>query len=436
VTQERFDTVVVGAGISGLGLACLLGQSGQRVLTLEKGRELGGRAHSFLQRGHTTNMGGPRAGLENGKVDGLFAALGKEPGERGFFDDVKTVYDGELISLPELAFRGSVEEAGIMIKSAVQILEQGDLAGYDAMSAHDWVSEFVTSREVIDVARFSGIVMSTLPRLEDISASTLFESIRIISKNPRIYLAAHGYGDFIRILAETSRECGGEVRAHAVVDEIVVEDGHVRGVVFHDGQTRKKETIEASRVVTAFPIWDLFKIADRTLFPAEFHEKIACVDRKTAIFGITAATSEPIYEGKYFVLTDGPRCEHPISGFMASNVAPSLSPEGEHLFEVCCQCDIELGDDRERLRRTTEALQEDLDEIFPGWQEQVLWSKSYFHWEEPARNPGRAGSFRPGVKAPGVEGLYFTGDTIASRSLPGLECAADSAMLCAEAILG
>ena len=85
---------------------------------------------------------------------------------------------------------------------------------------------------------------------------------------------------------------------------------------------------------------------------------------------------------------------------------------------------------------TTEALREDLDEIFPGWQEQLLWSKSYFHWEEPARNPGREGVFRPDVKAPGVEGLYFTGDTIASRSLPGLECAADSAMLCAEEILG
>ncbi len=322
-----------------------------------------------------------------------------------------------------------------MFKSALQILEQGDLARYDAMSAHEWVSELVTSREVIDVARFTAIVMSTLPRLEDISASTLFEAIRITSTNPRIYLAAHGYGDFIRILAETSRECGGTVRAHSVVDEIVIEEGRVRGVVFHDGQTREKQTVEASRVVTAFPIWDLFKIADRSLFPAEFHEKIAGVDRKTAIFGITAAVSEPIYEGKYFVLTDGPRCGHPISGFMASNVAPSLSPEGEHLFEVCCQCDIELGDDRERLRRTTEALREDLDEIFPGWQELVLWSKSYFHWEEPARNPGREGVFRPGVKAPGVEGLYFTGDTVASRSLPGLECAADSAMLCAEAIL-
>jgi phytoene dehydrogenase-like protein len=158
--------------------------------------------------------------------------------------------------------------------------------------------------------------------------------------------------------------------------------------------------------------------------------------RKTAIFGITAALREPLYDEKFFVLTDGERCGYPIAGFMASNVTPSLAPEGEHLLEVCCQCDFELGDDRSRLNKTVDLLEEDLEEMFPGWRERVIWKKSFFHWEEPARNAGRAGVFRPESKAPGVEGLYFTGDTVASRSLPGLECAADSAMICTREILG
>jgi hypothetical protein len=38
--------------------------------------------------------------------------------------------------------------------------------------------------------------------------------------------------------------------------------------------------------------------------------------------------------------------------------------------------------------------------------------------------------------APGISGLYLAGDTVASRALPGLECAADSAMRCAAAIIG
>jgi phytoene dehydrogenase-like protein len=201
------------------------------------------------------------------------------------------------------------------------------------------------------------------------------------------------------------------------------------------GKGRDREMIEAPVVVTAFPIWDLFGLVDQGLFPADFVEKVLHLEHRTAIFGITSAVREPVYEGKYFVLTDGPRAGYPISGFMASNIAPQLSPEGEHLFEVCCQCEFELGEDRDRLRTTIEHLKKDLDEIFPGWEEKAIWTKSYFHWEEPARNPGRAGVFRPESRAPGVAGLYFTGDTVASRSLPGLECAADSAMLCAAEIL-
>ena len=433
MTRNGYDAIVIGAGISGLGLSALLAKDGMRVLTLEKGREIGGRAYSFRQRGHITNLGGPRAGLENGQVDALFAELGCEPGERGFFDGVKTFRDGELIDLPELALRGDVAQAGKLIHTAREIVEAGDLARYDAMSAREWVDSLVTSPEVIDVARFSAIVMSTLPRLEDISASTLFESLCITMRNPRIYLAAHGYGDFMRILAESSQSCGGEVRTGAAVSEIVVDDGRVRGVVL--GKGKQRETLTAPVVVTALPIWELFGLAGREHFPDDFVAMVENLEHKTAIFGITAAVREPVYEGKYFVLTDGPRAGYPISGFMASNVAPQLSPAGEHLFEVCCQCDFELGDDRDRLRATVEHLKQDLDEIFPGWQKRALWTKSYFHWEEPARNPGREGVFRPESRAPGVAGLYFTGDTVASRSLPGLECAADSAMLCAAEIL-
>jgi phytoene dehydrogenase-like protein len=430
-----YDAIVIGAGISGMGLSAFLAKGGKRVLTLEKNKEIGGRAYSFTYKGHITNMGGPRAGLEGGKVDAMFARLGVEPGERGFFDDVKTFRNGEFMSLPQLALQGNLEEAGKLMSTSKELAESGDLAEYDAMKASDWISTLVTSPEVLDVARFSGIVMSTLPRLEDMAASTLFEAMRIIQSNPRIYLAAQGYGDFMRILAETSIKHGGEVRTRASVGEIAIEDGRVRGVIVKAGG-KQPERIEAPLVIAALPIWELFKMADPGAFPKQFVAQVKHLARKTAIFGITAALREPLYHDKFFVLTDGKRCGYPVSGFMASNVTPSVAPEGEHLFEVCCQCEFELGDDRARLNQTVDLLKEDLEEMFPGWQDGVIWQKSYFHWEEPARNAGRAGVFRPESKAPGVEGLYFAGDTVASRSLPGLECAADSAMICATKILG
>jgi phytoene dehydrogenase-like protein len=419
MTPSSYDVIVIGSGISGLGLSALLAKAGKRVLTLEWAKHIGGRAHSFEFQGHITNIGGPRAGLADGKVDALFAKVGVEPGERGFFEDVKTFRDGEFISLPTLAMRGNLEEAAKLMSMTKELAESGDLAKYDAMTAQEWIEPLVKSREVLDTARYAGIVMNTIPRFEDMAASALFEAMRIIQLNPRIYLAAHGYGDFMQILADASIAKGGEVRTSSKVDEILIEDGRVRGVLVN--KAGGAERIEAPVVVAALPVWDLFDMADESLFPKDFVTQVKHLERTTAIFGITASVREPLYDGKYFILTDGERCQHPISAFMASNVAPAVAPEGEHLFEVCCQCAMEIGDDPEYLDDLIELLREDLEEMLPGWQEKVIWQKYYFHWEEPARTAGRAGVFRPDVVAPGVEGLYLTGDTVASRSLPGLE---------------
>ena len=83
-----------------------------------------------------------------------------------------------------------------------------------------------------------------------------------------------------------------------------------------------------------------------------------------------------------------------------------------------------------------EMLLKDLQQFYPGWDKDALWSSIYFHYEEPKRTVGRAGKYRPGNKAPNIDGLYFCGDSVASRAVPGMECASDSAMMCAKEILG
>lgn len=427
------DVVVIGGGISGLGVSALLARSGRSVLTLERAKDLGGRAYSYERRGHVTNVGGPRAGLDAGKVDELFAAVGREPGRRGFFEDVMHFAGGEFASLPTLATKASTDDL-VGFLTAVTAVTEDDLPALDAVSAQAWLAERVTDPALVDVARFASIVLTTLPRLEDIAASSMIKSLQIILASPRIYLAAHGYGDFMAILAEAAQAAGAEIRTGARATEIVVADGRVRGVAVA-GRDGKVERIGAGAVVAAFPVWDLFDIADASHFPAEFTDQVSAITRRTAIFGITAALREPLYEGRYFVLTDAVRAGHPMAGFMASNITPEVSPDGEHLLEVCCQCDIELGTDKDRLAATLALLKEDLDEMFPGWRNQTIWQHDYFHWEEPARNPGREGVYRPSNQAPGVEGLWLAGDTVESRALPGLECAADSAMSCARRII-
>src|SRR5512147_1196828 len=50
---QRFDTVVIGAGVAGLGAAALLARdAGQRVLVLERAPFIGGRTLSYVGRGN------------------------------------------------------------------------------------------------------------------------------------------------------------------------------------------------------------------------------------------------------------------------------------------------------------------------------------------------------------------------------------------------
>ncbi len=433
MTDEIYDAVVIGAGIGGLGTAALLAHAGRRVLVLETAKEIGGRAYSFHHRGHITNVGGPRAGLEGRRVDELFTRAGTRPGERGIFDGVVHYREETFQDLTKLAVGAPPEQIEALF-TAVRDATDEDLEQLDSVPADEWLRGHATHPDLVDTARLAGIVLTTIPTLADMAASALVESLRTVLTMPRIYLTAHGYGDYMRILAEVVTRGGGEVRTHVAARRIGVDEGRVTEVVF-EARDGSVETVRTSHAVAAFPVWDLFSIVDEALFPTEFTSMARHLDRKTAIFGITAAVREPLYDHRNFVLTDAQRAGHPLAAYMASNVTPTVSPEGEHLFEACCQCDFDLGSDKELVAKKIDLMKEDLDEMLPGWQEQVIWSSSYFHWVEPARTAGRYGVFRPGCAAPGVEGLWLVGDTNASRAVPGLECAADSAMVCAGLIL-
>ena len=77
---DKFDVIVVGGGLSGMGTGALLAKNGKKVLVLEKSPFLGGRACSFEYKGYILDIG-EHAGLSGGRVDQLFAALETEMGE-------------------------------------------------------------------------------------------------------------------------------------------------------------------------------------------------------------------------------------------------------------------------------------------------------------------------------------------------------------------
>ncbi len=79
--MQRFEVVVIGAGIAGLTAAALLAHAGRRVLLLEAHHQSGGCAGTFRRGPYTFDVGATQvAGLEPGGSHArLFAHLGVEP---------------------------------------------------------------------------------------------------------------------------------------------------------------------------------------------------------------------------------------------------------------------------------------------------------------------------------------------------------------------
>ncbi|PPL20269.1 flavin monoamine oxidase family protein [Microterricola pindariensis] len=75
--MENFDTVVIGAGVSGLTAARVLAQAGQRVLVLEARDRVGGRTWTDREDGLATDRGASWIhGIDDNPLTHLVAAIG------------------------------------------------------------------------------------------------------------------------------------------------------------------------------------------------------------------------------------------------------------------------------------------------------------------------------------------------------------------------
>ena len=85
---ETFDAIVIGAGVSGMGVAALLAKAGRKVLLLERSPIVGGKLRSVEIDGITFDIG-PHALQDQGNFGKLIGLLNnlRVQSSTAFFND-------------------------------------------------------------------------------------------------------------------------------------------------------------------------------------------------------------------------------------------------------------------------------------------------------------------------------------------------------------
>lgn len=324
----------------------------------------------------------------------------------------------------------------------------------DRISIHDHLVDigFAESEILYDYFRCVGTLTTTINNPHDISFGDIQRYAAqvltpVILKGGPVYVggyAENGVMAWSQAVDGRLRDFGGETRMGTRVTSIELRDGRVAGVRVRGEED--EEFVPAERVVFNIPIQELFRYVDEKAFPSDFVAKIKSLYGYGSLSPYFGLSGLPVPEehAKRLIKTG---CVVPRSeGFdwdvymawnIQSYIEPGCAPAGKHLFTAYLPLTEAESHNRDLVMKVVRAVPTFLEEVYPGFREYIEWElyPVCVKLEGVAKSVTQAGSLKPDVVAPGVEGLYFAGDTARGYGV-AMDCACSSGILCASAITG
>ncbi len=459
--KNDYDTVVIGAGIAGLGVAAVLAhEAGERVLVLDRFPRFGGRLMSFPDtpsEGWTVDVGLHMTELgDASSVHALNARVGVEVEWGPFSDTVEFYHEGRFVNIAEMVPMSADDRRAFgALLGRITAMNDEEISAWDDRSLADWLSANVESASVRDLFTDMGMIMTTIPDARDMSAGEVLYIARDnLRKKSQLLSSSYPIGGMEALtsgLVRVIEGAGGGVRLGTPVSEVCFRDGRAVAVRAAragespypaDYRMSPLEEIPVRRLVCALPIYQLPEIIDfapaTSPLPDWWRKRVTDVMHEiTCLVGFLLGLRAPVTDKLCFF--SALRAKHtglPFQAFPASNFDPSIAPEGKQLLHVDVVCEYREASDPFERRRILDGLRLDLAEMFPGIWDQVEWELPYYvaGCDGLARKPGLVGDYKPKLQAPGIENLFFAGDTYVGRGL-AMNGAALSAMLCADIIL-
>jgi phytoene dehydrogenase-like protein len=257
MSENIYNTIIVGGGIAGLTSAAYLSRSGQKVLLIEKNRECGGLVNSFVRDGFHFDAG-VRALEDAGIIFPMLKDLDiqlevvKSPVSLGIENEILNIENLDSLSkYRELLinfFQESEVEIDEVLKSIRKIMKHMDvLYGIENPVFKDlkhdrkfvfkkllpWLPKFITT--VGKINRLNMPIEDYLekivknPSLRDIISQHFFKNtpaffaMSYFSLYLDYFYPKGGVGKLTEALKNKIIECGGEIKAETKIIEVMAE---------------------------------------------------------------------------------------------------------------------------------------------------------------------------------------------------------------------
>jgi len=433
--------VIVGAGVGGLTTAALLASHGHRTKILEKHGHMGGRTASVKFRNHI---------LDNGfhimpfyKKSAIFSVL-KSVGIESRLslsrvDDIafhsKTGFHkypkgmGDLLRLSLIPFKSRLRLLKILLPIAFTPIKKTE-------SWDDRPLTGITQKLDPETnAFFEAVCMLAFADTAD--HISLGEFARtIIRANPFrggtsefAYPADGGYDSITRVLADyvVQKQC--QIHLNSSVTKIVIENSKVIGIIVRN-TVGKDEFIASNCVVVSYPAYvALNQLFDEGVIDQKFLAKINRLNKKTSVVEAHFALNSKIDTRQVIFPVHDNFVTKGI--FFISNIAPSVSPPGEHLMIAGTPVHHSVTDDHKKIKEIVETMKVEISSIYPQFDSSLIWERpmSWKLVESVAKEPGLVWRSKMPHEIPGICGLFFVGDSTVSYGI-GTDSAAHSSILC------
>lgn len=470
--KKEYDVIVIGGGPAGLSVGALLAASGMKALLVEKMPHLGGRYRSIEFHGARADNGvhilsGIFANMEDARAKRVFRRLGLDIRQKPVKQVIGLVGHGEK----EIRFQ-----------------ERGDAAGYFQFIGRA-LGRQLTEEEIAEIGRvflLMGQVYAEM-RQEHLQVS-LDQWLREHSTHPVVFevqdvvdqlagmdsrewnVAQHAhtvsqimqYGGVIPFwypadgtlcdtiitpLAEAFRRHGGEVVTDATARRVVLEGKRATGAWIVDNHSQTVHEVHAGLIVCAVPIFQAVgfrRMLDDSVFPPDWQESIRSLSR------LAHEDLSGFYLMKKPVIPDDfPQWVHLFDGeygkpayvgdWLTARFCGGREPKGTQLIYsyVPTLQAVPFGLDTsfDAVKTALGRWETGMEKAFPGFSN-LVQHKTFTLQLNCGRYSNALVPIEIDVRCPGLEGLYFAGDSVRSRGTLASDKVFEVAEICADTILG